>query len=327
MDPVIACPKASRALADFRCVSLRLIVGGHGQPQTETAHKVGEAPVLTSTDNDERNDSTEEARALLLSMAIKRLDLEEPIDATLPRVARDVARLCSDPDASIQQLSRLLETDPGMAAHAIVMANSAFHRGRFGAVEQVSDAVLRLGAQGIRTAILAPRIRSRLVSDPISRALWSHSTAVASVTPFVAALAKIPVEGAHLAGLLHDIGRMLLWMDARSLQAHFTPQALREAADELHEEIGQTLLERWQMPEPVILAVGQHHQPPFVPVTEAELIAHAVCIADGLVGHAERGETPDLEEFPSIAALNLKVQHIEALWTRIPAMLEEAQEI
>ena len=281
-------------------------------------------PVLAAIDADDRNDSVADARDTLLPLALKRLELEEPIDATLPRVAREVTRLCADPDASVQKISRLLEQDPAMAAHALAMANSAFYAGRFGSIELVSDAVLRLGTQGIRTAILAPRIKSRLVSDPVSQSLWTHSVAVSAVTPYVAALARVQVEGAQLAGLLHDLGRMVLWMDARTLQTLYTAEALRGAADELHEEVGQTLLERWRLPEVVTLAVGQHHHPPFVALTEAERIAHAVCIADALVGHVEQQTTPDFEEFSSIASLALRPKHIETLWTRVPGMVQEA---
>lgn len=252
------------------------------------------------------------------------LAAEKPIDATLPAVAREVYRLAGDPTVSLECLATTIERDPLMAAHLVALANSAYYRPRSRGIESVKEAAQRVGVDGIRTSIIMPLLGARLVRDEASAQLWSHANEVAAACPFVAGLAGVKPETAHLAGLLHDAGRMITRVDAARLEAQFGTAATK-AATAIHEEIGAALLSKWGLPASICEAVGLHHHPPEHPNTDGERLANVVALVDTLVRGLERGVEADPTELPFCAALGLRPTPIRALVARLPELVSEAR--
>ena len=256
--------------------------------------------------------------------AAKVLESEKPIDATLPAVAREIYRLAGDPTVSLVTLASMIDRDPLMAAQLVALANSAFYRPRNRAIESVSEAAQRVGVDGIRTSILMPLLGARLVRDEASSRLWSHSNEIAAVCPFVAGLAGLKPESAHLAGLLHDAGRLVTGTDSRRIEAQFGPAA-RAAASYVHEEVGAAVLSKWGLPASICEAVSRHHNPPPRPETDGARLAHVVALVDTLVRGLERGVEADAGMLPFCAALGLKPTPVRALAQRLPDLIAEAR--
>ncbi len=251
-----------------------------------------------------------------------RLDSEQPIEATLPDVARKLYDLSRDVNASYDRIANVAAQDPQIAARLIHLANTSYYQ-RDKPADTLRDAVFRIGLGAIQTMLILPALEKRLVRDEVSTKLWRHSRVVAAVMPFLAGLAKVRPDPAMLAGLLHDVGRIVLWLELGKdkLMGPF----VEDLGDVLHESLGGELARRWAFPEAVVAAVEHHHAPdPDRAGSEAERLPHVVCIGDHLVRNYELGLPSDPSAIPSVAALKIPERPVGALFKRISKLEAEA---
>ena len=194
---------------------------------------------------------------------------------TLPKVYLEVKQVIDNPDATMADLSRAISIDPGMTATVLKLVNSAFYA-MPRKVETISRAVGILGMQPIHDLTLAVSV---------TRAFGSINQQVMSMDVFWAnsffsglvarELARkcflVDSERMFVEGLLRDIGHLLIY-DQLPEQAE---QALRESAEtntpiQLVEqrllgydftEVGQALVEAWQLPKNLGIAIRFQNQP------------------------------------------------------------------
>ncbi|MDA8291998.1 MAG: HDOD domain-containing protein [Actinomycetota bacterium] len=209
-----------------------------------------------------------------------------------PLAALAVLRLAEDPEASPADLGRLVETDPALCARVMRLANS--HRsGAHGPIRSASRAVLQLGFQTVK-GVAAAAATSLLADDvdlgPVDQ--WVHSVAVASGASAAAALVGVPEHEAFSAGLLHDVGALVLhradprtFARVRSEAAGGTATSLAEAERAAfgtsHADAGADALEIWEFPGSFVDAVRRHHDPVATlrPLGQAVVLGEAVAAA------------------------------------------------
>jgi len=253
---------------------------------------------------------------------IDQLPVMSPVHARLMRMIQDT-------DVSAQELSEAIAEDPSLTAQVLRLVNSAVH-GLPKKVGTVSQAVFLLGFDAVAKQVLA-RAGAALKepaekAGPLDfRAFWQHSVAVAVGARTLARRAGHPDEEVvFVAGLLHDIGRILMAQfvpddleRAMERAARFrTPlvKAERETIGFTHARLGARLAERWDLPDLVVDAVAFHHGPDLTErynletriVQAADVLAKAMDLGssgDGRVGSIPREtselmqlEAPDLEE-------------------------------
>ena len=203
-------------------------------------------------------------------------------------------------DVSFARLAELIEKDTVLAGNVLRLVNSALY-GRRGTISSVRHAVSLIGLVKLRNAAMTLSLASMWNRAPAPDG-WSaarfnlHATAVAIVSDLLAQ--KVPVvypEGAFAAGLLHDIGLLLivtaLPREFRQIQRRYLlhggplEECEREVLGIGHAEISAAALAAWNLPEPIQKAVRYHHNPqrqtgPELPLSKvlelAELIADAV---------------------------------------------------
>jgi putative nucleotidyltransferase with HDIG domain len=192
-----------------------------------------------------------------------------------PSRAAHILRTLDDPHFDIGQLVLITQRDPAISASILRAANSAAFAG-VTRIETVRDAVVRLGARtvaGIATAVTARGLfdagpaRSRF-ADTWSR-LWLHSVTTAfAAGGYAAANRSANLERCFLSGMLHDIGKTFVLRALgdpkleNALEERSSPALLAALLEELHVELGQSMAERWNLPEFVIRACAQHHMAP-----------------------------------------------------------------
>lgn len=188
-----------------------------------------------------------------------------------------------------ERVQQLLSGDPGFAARVLRLANSsAFAAAR--PVTSLSGALLRVGARVAADLMLAQALQQAFpdLGDAESE-LWAHCVVVACfmrrLAPLVASV-RLDAGEAYTAGLLHDIGRLVMLMqDPAGFQA--IEQECWADADELaglerarfgysHAEIGGLALRRWEMPETFVRVARDHHLP-------AERLSRAP-VCDAMIG-------------------------------------------
>ena len=196
--------------------------------------------------------------------------------AELPAVASELVGLANDPDVDIKDVVKILEHDPGMTANMLKLANSAHYGGR-GSIASVRDAVVRLGLRTVAELAMAIAI-SPAAQKPVrgyhlaAGQLWEHSLSVSAGAVLLARALKVsPPSYASTAGLLHDIGKVVLGtfieIDARSISRSVSArnisfdEAEREILGIDHAEAGAVLLESWGLPADVVEIVRYHHRP------------------------------------------------------------------
>ncbi len=127
-----------------------------------------------------------------------------------PGAAQRVLQMLEDPDLGADDLARVIETDPALSARILRLANSPFF-GLGGTVSSAARAVIVLGLSVVRS--LAVSTAAGLF-DARARQLptgfWDHAIAVAAGAGCVALHLGVPKADAFSAGLLHDIGEVLI---------------------------------------------------------------------------------------------------------------------
>ena len=196
---------------------------------------------------------------------------------SLPALYLDLMHEMKSENASLQRVGDIISRDPGMSVKILQLVNSAF----FGLPRHVSgpaEAALFLGIETIKTLVLSLQIFSQFDHAKIRAfnlgALWKHSWETALLAKQVSGSEERNMkqaEQAFTAGLLHDIGKLLLAanlpsvyqeaLDLAQTLAIPVPEAERTILGASHAEVGGYLLGLWGLPQPVVDGVTFHHCP------------------------------------------------------------------
>ncbi|MBL8861686.1 MAG: HDOD domain-containing protein [Planctomycetes bacterium] len=226
--------------------------------------------------------------------------LELPV---LPEAAARILSLCEDPETESQDIVAALERDPSLASHVLRLANSAV----FAPVEPIvslKQAVGRLGMTMIRNLSIAVTLQGRVFCsrqhEEHTRAMWAHCALTAVFAREVARRLRRNGEVAFLWGLMHDVGRPIVFQAAverpELLGCDPAGGALLEAAmDTFHARVGARLVHAWGLPYPIEVVVACHHEPSAA--SEYAPDARLTRLAD-LLAHWALEDALEPEDFP-----------------------------
>jgi HD-like signal output (HDOD) protein/CheY-like chemotaxis protein len=207
---------------------------------------------------------------------------------SIPTLYMQVIEKASRADTLLEEIGGIIGQDMSMTAQILKLANSAF----FGLRRQlagVQEAVAYLGLDTIKSLVLSIHAFSQFEEAETGalriEPLWRHSMQVASSAKRICELegqeAKA-AEEAFTAGLLHDIGKLVLAVNLPKDYAEAMrltraglelPLAERQVFGANHADVGGYLIGLWGLPVPVVEAVALHHcpssaaQPAFSPLT------------------------------------------------------------
>ncbi|MHB0869397.1 MAG: HDOD domain-containing protein [Chloroflexota bacterium] len=193
-----------------------------------------------------------------------------------PTVVQEATALLDSNRSSARDVARVISRDEAITTKILRVVNSAFY-GAPGEVTTVSHAVTLLGFEQLRLLIVGValleqgRVRNPL-ADLARKRIWEHSTACARWSQELARATRYPlVEEAAVAGLLHDVGKVVL---AVSSPREFTNSVAVSHAEGIasweaeekalgfnHVETGKMVAERWRLPSVVRRSIGFHHSP------------------------------------------------------------------
>lgn len=188
-----------------------------------------------------------------------------------PVVASKVLAMIDDPDLSLRQICRVLSDDPALATRVLSISRSPYYGQRV-SPKNLQDAVKVLGFRTLRTLVIAASTQGLFsTNNAVTERLWSHSLAVALTARILSErVGYKDDEQAFLAGLLHDVGEMILYHgDPKGFERLFreaerTKGSLLEKEREIysfdHAFIGFTLLDCWNIDSEIGQAVLKHHE-------------------------------------------------------------------
>lgn len=217
---------------------------------------------------------------------------------SLPEVCLRIQMLADDPAAERDEFARIISQDPAFTAQLLKQVNSAWY-GFPARVATVSRAVGLIGIRELRRLALAMGAVEVFRGQPLQGydmlTFWRHGVFTALVAQALARRAGVlHAERLFIAGLLHDIGHLVIFTRLPDAAAALGPAVLAHAPDLCeqerallgwdHAELGAALLRRWQLPEELCLAAGFHHRPLAAErgAREAALVALANAIAHGV---------------------------------------------
>lgn len=202
-------------------------------------------------------------------------------------------------DVSFVELAELIEKDTVLAATVLRVVNSALYSLQ-GTVNSVRHAVAVLGIEKLRKIALSMSV-ARMWTQAPAPAAWdaarfnAHSVACGVLSDLIAAGTPVDYpEGAFVAGLLHDVGKLLIATADPEGYAQVAGEAERAGRTWVeceagllgitHSELSGAALERWNLPLPIREAVARHHE-----ATEPGRLGWVVRTADAAVnalGHS-----------------------------------------
>lgn len=261
--------------------------------------------------------------------------------STLPTAANKVLRLTQDDSADPESLREAIQGDPVLVARILRRLNSSY----YALSQKISDlrtAISLLGLREIRNLALTVFV-SRFYEGGSAHGrykrenLWSHSVGVAVASRLVARVCgRGACEEAYIAGLLHDLGLILL---DQTLRRHFhkvldsiddaTPTHIVEQRILTfdHALLGGFVARRWNFPDAVADAITFHHQPwcytgPHKDLVQVVAVANYLCSRAGVTSLGVHNvPTPPDELY---AGLGLDQVTLAIIWDELDTALEKA---
>jgi putative nucleotidyltransferase with HDIG domain len=295
--------------------TIRMVLSGHATPQNlakaaTVAHRflgkpydVAELALLIERSLELR-ELTEQAEAYRATAAA-------PALPTRPGLYTELTQTLLNPSWSPDQIAAVIERDTVMTAKVLQLGNSAF----FGVshhITRVRDAVVYVGVETIKSLTLTVEAFGKLAPTHAEGfsidEFQQHAMLVARIAAAILPPGRVNQE-AVTAGLLHDIGKLVLIADDRARWTDLRQRALRlqlpfreleqQENGVTHAATGAYLLSLWGLPDGVVEAVAHHHDPESVPGDKLDAVA-AVHIADALANESR----PDGCEHPPGGALD-----------------------
>ena len=251
----------------------------------------------------------------------------------LPTLPTIYARICSliEENAGAESIAAVIEEDPVITVRILQITNSVLYGKKTGSVK---EAIVFLGLANIKNIVLSVSILNSVHIEHNSHftqdLLWRHVTLSNHIVQLIykKLLHKKLPSISSAAGLLHDIGRLILLQYFPQQYQEITDQANTNSTISIcdlennclnisHEEMGGFLLNWWGMPQPIIEAALFHHAPSDVRVINRELVSvvHLAdyyswqCLGKGLLLHL------DINVFQ---VLNITKESCEELIKEIP---------
>jgi putative nucleotidyltransferase with HDIG domain len=195
--------------------------------------------------------------------------------ASLPGVFLRLSEVVSDPHSSAADVGRVIAEDPGLTARLLRLVNSAMYNFP-SRIETVSHAISIVGTAQLQDLALATSVIRLFASMPhglvTMESFWRHSVACGVAARALATRRReTNVERYFVAGLLHDIGRPIMYMQMPD-QSRIAVTRSREERVPLfrvehelfgfdHSHVGHALMELWKLPPALREAVAHHHHP------------------------------------------------------------------
>lgn len=233
---------------------------------------------------------------------------------SLPEVSLRVNELANDPNSTADDMGKVISQDPALVARMLKIANSAFY-GLSTEVETITRAIAILGTNKIRDLVISTAASNTFDGIPNSlitmQDFWHHSLYCGLLAQILSKKSKkANSESIFIAGLLHDIGQLLMFNQLPE-KSHEAILLLMEGTEELetfeaerhvfgfdHMQVGAELIKSWKLAPVLQECVEFHHEPEKAKDFPAEVAL--INIANAVAVMADFNSMSNEDEIPSI---------------------------
>lgn len=223
---------------------------------------------------------------------------------TLPAIVMELLNSIDKEELNVQELAQKVSLDLALTAKTLRYANSAYYSTLI-KVTTVQQAISLLGLSTVRQIVMTAALSGCFPENNCKgfshKDFWRHSNAVAIAARILARRLNLNTDVAFTAGLLHDIGALVLAtcytasyeqvLLHRQEQASTQFEAERQLIHIDHAVIGEALARQWNFSDMMIKAIAGHHQPETPGLGFLATIIH---VADGIAHALGATMTPDL---------------------------------
>ena len=249
----------------------------------------------------------------------------------LSNIIRKIINIIENTSSSINDLEEEILKDQSMTSKILKLANSTYY-GYSKKIHTISEAIILLGSQTIKSLVLTSAVSSFLISElPESyylqkNELWNQSQSCALISKVIAVRTNYPnPEQAYIAGLLRDIGKPILnyyvsqqYENILNKVANDNKTFIEAEEDILgfnHAQIGAMVAEKWCFPTSLVECIKYHHEPE-KSQSDAKLVS-IVHVADAIVmmmglGLGSDGLAYNFSDF-SLKTLNINEKDLEKI--------------
>ncbi len=236
---------------------------------------------------------------------------------TLPHILLKLFESCSHDSVDLVEIATIVSKDPSLSAKILKLVNSAYF-GLPQKVQEINQAVVLVGTSGIRNMAICACVYEAFPKPKKNgrfnlKMFWWHSLRCAFLSKRIASeMNADQADEAFVSGLLHDIGKVVLWVNCNSAyealldNCRVDGQPLIEGETRLgatHCEVAAWLLDRWNFKPMISDAVRYHHEPP-VRIAQALPLTQIVCIANFLCQDTDAGMNQGVELAQQILGLS-----------------------
>ncbi|MCU0586529.1 MAG: HDOD domain-containing protein [Syntrophobacteraceae bacterium] len=260
---------------------------------------------------------------------------------TMPHVASLVLQKLGNPNTSPKDLHQTISTDQSLAARVLKVANSPLY-GCSRAINRLTDAVVIMGFDSLRSLVMSSVMQDLFKSFGLTeKLLWEHSFGCAAVSKHVARVIKYPkLEEAFLAGLLHDIGKVVLNLKVPEKTREIVQEVYNNpgisflrAEEEIfgfnHAQVGKLIARKWNFAETIEETIGCHHEPrqaQILPVLTV-IVNFANLLCHKLEVGPTRNPGLDLFEFESTRLLRFTEESLARLMEQVGELMAEKENL
>jgi HD-like signal output (HDOD) protein len=223
---------------------------------------------------------------------------------TLPTIFHRLIGMINNPIVNSEELSKVIAVDPALTAKLLKLVNSPF----FGLpykIDSISRAVLIVGTKQLVMLAMGATLISAFKGLPVSlvnmQSYWSHSISCGAACRLLCVKAGVPdAESFFVAGLLHDISRLLIYVQLPDHARYIVTEAARrnisvrdmemETLGFTHEDLSAELLRSWNCPDELVQRVQKHHRIPDPDCHVEEVILPTANMLSQALGYGSSGE-------------------------------------
>ncbi|MCP4679569.1 MAG: HDOD domain-containing protein [Deltaproteobacteria bacterium] len=231
--------------------------------------------------------------------------------ASPPIVYTRLNKAMKRPNSSLREIGEIVSEDAVLTARLLRLVNSSFYSLK-NKVETVSKAILLLGTQELQDLVLGTTVLSMFENVPENlvnmESFWRHSIACGIAAKEIAKQGRqLNLERFFVAGLLHDIGKLVIYMGASTSAQEVLARCSKD--NELqhrvendvlgynHAQVGLALAKTWHLPDSYTKAIAFHHGPwVAIPEIAAVHIGDIIVNALQIGGSGEKFVQPLMSE-------------------------------
>lgn len=223
--------------------------------------------------------------------------------AALPAVALKFSEAIKNPLTSNNDLEKIISEDSALASKVLMISNSALFNFP-SKIDTISNAITIIGHKQLSEIILSCSIVAMFKDIPQDvidmEMFWKHSIAVATTSRILASARREQnIEKFFTAGLLHDIGKLIIFVEAPKYALEIikrsaeTNQLMHKVENEVlgfdHAKLGAMLLKKWKLPDSIVSTVYYHHMPS---ISSGEILGPSIIhIADIIIHGLQFGSS------------------------------------